>query len=151
MDHTESDRLAIRELIEAYSDALNTRDFATMAQFFTETAIWRADPPFALHFEGAAIAKNIAAMVANYPVLLQMTHGIVVAVEGDHATARTTIHEIGQATDGASGLNSFGIYHDELLRTARGWRFAARRFQGLLLDTAPLPGNVVGTLGNEPP
>jgi ketosteroid isomerase-like protein len=137
------DRLAIRALIEAYSDALNVRDFTAMANLFAENAVWQVDPPFNLRFEGAAIATSIAAMVANYPFLMQMTHGMVMEVAGDAASARTTVHEIGQAADGASGLNSFGIYCDRLVRTADGWRFAMRRFKGLWLDTSPLPNNVI--------
>jgi ketosteroid isomerase-like protein len=151
MDYAASDRLAIRELIEAYSDVLNVRDFFAMAQLFTDDAIWQVDPPFSLRFEGAAIATNIAAMVAKFAFLMQMAHGTVIVVEGDRATARTTVHELGLAEGGASGLNSFGIYHDVLVRTANGWRFAARRFQSLFLDTAPLSGSVVGTLGDRFP
>jgi hypothetical protein len=42
----------------------------------------------------------------------------------------TTVHEIAQTAGGASGLNSFSIYHDALVRNVGGWRFAARRVQG---------------------
>ena len=82
-------------------------------------------------------------MVSSFPFLMQMTHGVMVQAVGDQASARTTVREVGQAADGASGLTSFGIYHDSLVRTAGGWRFAARRFQCLFLDTAPLAGAVV--------
>jgi len=143
MTDAAADRLAIRELIERYSDALNRRDFVAMAALFTDDARWRVDAPFDLHFEGAAIATSIAAMIGNYAFLLQMPHAIAVDVAGDHADARTTIHEIAQAADGASGLNSFGLYHDRLVRTAQGWRFAERRFAPGYLDTAPLPGTAV--------
>ena len=140
----EGDHLAIRQLIEAYSDALNTRDFTAMAELFAENAVWQVGPPFNLRFEGAQIIPNIASMVSSFPFLMQMTHGVMVEAAGNQATARTTVREVGQAAHGASGLNSFGIYHDSLVRTAGGWRFAARRFQCLFLDTAPLVGTVVG-------
>jgi ketosteroid isomerase-like protein len=137
------DRLAIRELIEAYSDALNLRDFTTMAKLFEEDSVWQVGAPFNLRFEGTAIATNIAAMVRNFPFLVQMTHGIVVELMGNSATARTTVHEVGQAADSTSGLNSFGIYYDELVRTSDGWRFAVRRFHGLYLESVPLKGTVI--------
>jgi len=137
------DRLAIREVIERYTDALNRRDFAAMAALFTDDAGWSVDAPFNLRFEGAAIATSIAAMIGRHAFLLQMTHAIVVDVEGDHAVAHTTIHEVAQAADGASGLNSFGLYHDRLVRTAEGWRFVERRFAPFYLDTAPLPGMAI--------
>jgi ketosteroid isomerase-like protein len=135
-----ADRFAIRELIEAYSDALNLRDFTALAKLFMADAVWQVDAPFNLRFEGAEIARNIAGMVANFPFLMQMTHGIVVEIMGDRAKARSTVHEVGQAADGASGLDSVGIYYDELVRTPDGWRFAARRFHGLYLNAAPLNG-----------
>lgn len=139
----EGDYLAIRQLVEAYSDALNMRDFAAMSKLFAEDAIWQVGPPFNLRFEGAQIAPSIAAMVANFPFLMQMTHGVLVEQTDNQTTARTTVREVGQAADGASGLNSFGIYHDSLVRTAGGWRFAARRFQCMFLDMAPFSGTVV--------
>jgi ketosteroid isomerase-like protein len=140
----EDDYLAIRRLIEAYSDALNTRDFTTLEASFAENAVWQVDAPYHLRFEGAQIASNIAAMVSNFPFLMQMTHGVVVELAGDQATARTTVREVAQAADAGSGLNSFGIYYDSLVRTKVGWRFAGRRFQCMFFDTAPLPGTVVG-------
>lgn len=141
---SDGDYIAIRQLIEAYSDALNMRDFAAMAALFVEDAVWLVDRPFNLRFEGAQIASSIAAMVDNFSFLMQMTHGITVELGGEQASARTTVREVAQAADGASGLNSFGIYHDSLVRAAAGWRFAARRFQCLFLDTASLPGTVIG-------
>ena len=62
MSDTE-DRLAIRELIERYSDALNRRDFAVLAGLFTPDARWSADPPFDIAFEGEAIAPSIGGML----------------------------------------------------------------------------------------
>lgn len=140
-----ADHLAIRDLIARYSDCLNRGDGAGMAQLFTPDAIWRVDAPFDLEFAGADIAAAIGGMIASYGFLIQMVQGSVVeiAADGLSATARTTIREMGQARDGSAGLDNLGIYHDRLVRLTDGWRFAARRFQPVYLDTAPLRGTVV--------
>lgn len=144
-----ADRLAIRELVERYTDALNVRDFEAMAALFTPDAIWSVGAPYNLRFEGEAIATSIAGMITDYPFFLQLTHSIVIDLDGDAASARTTVREVAKPADPASGLNAFGIYHDALTRSPAGWRFAARRFQPLYLDIAPLPGTVVGELGSK--
>jgi ketosteroid isomerase-like protein len=141
------DRLAIGDLIARYSDALNRRDFAAMAALFTPDARWSVDPPFDLAFQGEAIGPSIAAMLEHWSFLLQMVMGSVIDLHGDRAAARNMVREIGAAKDGASGLDSYGLYHDRLVRTAGGWRFESRRFQSLHLDTAPLAGAVVGQTG----
>ena len=74
---------------------------------------------------------------------MQMVMTTVVELAGDRASARSTIREIGAAKDRASGLDSYGFYHDTLVRTGEGWRFAARRFQPVHLNTAPFPGQLV--------
>jgi len=142
-DALASARFAIRELIERYSDAINRRDFTSLAGLFIPESHWWADAPHNLHFEGAAIAPAIAQMVETFPFLLQMTCSIVVNVDGNGAEASTTIREMAQAADATTGLDSLGLYHDVLARTPNGWRFASRRFQPLYLETAPLRGQVL--------
>ena len=137
------DHVAIRELVDRYTDRLNQRNFAALADLFTADATWQVDAPFNLFFQGAEIARSIEALLVRFPFLIQLVHGTAVELEADFATARTTIRELGQAADGASGLDSYGIYHDRLVRTPSGWRFAARRFQPLYMQTGPLPGTIL--------
>ncbi|HUB84778.1 MAG TPA: nuclear transport factor 2 family protein [Rhizomicrobium sp.] len=127
------DRLAIRDTIERYSDALNARDFAALAALFAPDAVWRVDAPFNLELAGAAIAPGIQGMIVNLAMFVQLTHSVVIDVAGDSATGRTTIHEMGKAADGSSSFDTFGFYHDRLVRAESRWRFAARRFQPLNL------------------
>ena len=45
MDRSVSDRLAIREVIELYSDAVTRRDWETTGALFAEDAVWSIAPP----------------------------------------------------------------------------------------------------------
>lgn len=140
-----ADLIAIAGVIEGYGDAIGRRDFAALADLFVADASWKVGPPFDLHFTGAAIVPTIAAILETYSFFLQMTQGRVISLAGDKAQARTIIREIGQSADGASGLDNLGRYHDEMIRTPQGWKFASRRFEPLYVDTAPLRGNPVVT------
>ena len=139
-----ADRMAVRETIERYSVALNMRDFDAMGGCFVADGVWRVDPPFDIRLEGDAIVAGISQMVGAMPFLFQGLMGTIVTVDGDSATATTSVHELGQRAAGEGGMDSYGLYHDRLVRTAEGWRFAKRRFQPLYLDTGAMPGNVIG-------
>lgn len=53
---------------------------------------------------------------------------VVVAVDGDTATARTYVHAVLMMTSepNASWVEAVGHYDDELVRTADGWRIRKR-------------------------
>jgi hypothetical protein len=51
----------------------------------------------------------------------------VIDVHGDTAESRTYVDAL-IMIDGNSGVNAAGIYDDELVRGAHGWRVARRRF-----------------------
>jgi len=139
-----ADRIAVRETIERYSVALNLRDFDGMRATFLADGVWRVDPPFDIRLEGDAIVAGIGQMVGAMPFLFQGLMGTIVEIDGDGATATTSVHELGQRGAGEGGLDSYGLYHDRLVRTGEGWRFAERRFQPLYLATDALPGSTVG-------
>ncbi len=51
-----------------------------------------------------------------------------IAVEGDKGSARTYVHAVIMFGDNKSGVNAWGFYDDDVVRTADGWRIARRRF-----------------------
>ena len=138
-----ADRMAVRETIERYSVALNLRDFEAMRACFLPDGVWQVDPPFNIRLEGEAIVAGIGQMVGAMPFLFQGLMGSIVEIDGDTAMAKSSVHELGQRGAGEGGLDSYGVYHDRLVRTPAGWRFAERRFQPLYLDTGAMPGQVI--------
>src|SRR6202035_1789972 len=61
-------------------------------------------------------------------------------LDGDSASARAYMNELGRARDGRSELN-YAIYHDRYQRTGHGWRFTERVYEVRYHDTTPLAGS----------
>jgi ketosteroid isomerase-like protein len=140
-----ADRLAIREVIELYSDAVTRRDWETVGAVFAGDAIWIIAPPTDMTLRGRpAIAKGVAEMVETFEVFVQMTHSIVIELNGDRAGARTIVNGFGRLRSGSSGAFALGIYVDELVRTGGGWLFQSRRFDHLFIDNAAPAGTAYG-------
>jgi ketosteroid isomerase-like protein len=145
MDQTTGDRLAIRELIERYSDAVTLRDWATAGALFKEDALWSIAPPTDVTISGrAAIVDGLRTMIDPFEVFVQMTHSIVIALDGDRATARTIVNGFGRARDGTSGAFALGTYTDLILRDGDGWLFQSRRFDPLFIDNSSPMGQAFG-------
>jgi ketosteroid isomerase-like protein len=145
MDRAIADRLAIRELIELYSDAVTRRDWETTGAVFADDAVWSIAPPTDIVLHGrAAIATGVAEMVEAFEVFVQMTHSIVIELDGDGASARTIVNGFGRLRDGSRGAFALGTYIDTLIRSGGGWLFQSRRFEPLFIDNAAPAGTAFG-------
>lgn len=60
---------------------------------------------------------------------------IVIALDGDRASARTYVDGLILGPDNASGVSAVGFYDDDLIRTDRGWRIARRVFTAVRITT----------------
>lgn len=120
-DRAIADRLAIREVIELYSDAVTRRDWTTAGAVFAEDAVWSIGPPSDITLHGrAAIAAGVAEMVEAFEVFVQMTHSIVIELKGDRAAARTIVNGFGRLRDRSRGAFALGFYVDELVSHGEG-------------------------------
>lgn len=122
---SQADRLAIRELLDLYSDAVITRDGARWASTWAEDAVWR--------FHGretrgrdAIVAAWATAMAGYEAVFFSAFPGEIVAT-GDEASMRTHTLEHLVLADGSTRLQS-GLYDDRLARLDGGWKFTERTF-----------------------
>jgi uncharacterized protein (TIGR02246 family) len=120
-----SDELEIRDLVNRFTDAVNCRRPDDLAQLFTSDGEWVV--PGMPETIGDAIPGLLATLLGQFDFLVQMLLAGRVVVDGDTARARWHIGEVARATDGGAS-QFYGVYHDELVRTAEGWRFARRRF-----------------------
>ena len=71
---------------------------------------------------------------------MQTVHPGTIRIEGDTASGRAYISELGRLNDGSSQLN-YAVYHDRYRRTADGWKFTERVFEVRYLDATPLAGS----------
>lgn len=59
----------------------------------------------------------------------------VITVDGEKASARTYVDAVIMFGDNQAGVNAWGFYDDEIVRTAEGWRIARRRFTQVRVAT----------------
>lgn len=133
--------LAILDLLNRYTDALNQRDWVELKNVFAIDGVWDMGGPdagpMAMRFQGAQqVADGIAAALSPSDTCVQANHAPVVKVDGKHATARSTIHEIVRPKSGGY-ITILGTYHDDIVLCHDGeWRFQERRFRIAYWDTA---------------
>lgn len=119
------DRLAIRELVDSYSDAVNRIDAAAWSACWADDAIWR--------FHGRAIEGREAIVtawrgaMASYRRAWFMASPGMIAVTGDEARMRVHTFEYLVDATGAARLQS-GLYEDRLVRRDGAWKFIERQF-----------------------
>jgi len=123
-ERTLADRAAIADLLHAYCRALDEMDLGAIPALFTEDCVVSYGPR--LESRGAT---QLAADLSRLWRWRRTSHhlsNIVVRVDGDRAEAESYVLAWHEAPDGRTAT-LFGQYRDRLLRTAEGWRIAARR------------------------
>ncbi len=141
------DRFAIHELINQWSAAVNEHDWDEMASVYTEDGVWDVGPPYGFHLEGRqTIRETVSKLISEQQYVIQIGASTVVKLNGDTATARTTMIEVMRNPDGA-GMQQMGTYYDDLVRTPEGWKFKLRRFRTTIFDAKPPAGDFFKTYG----
>jgi uncharacterized protein (TIGR02246 family) len=122
------DRAQIRELTARYNRCFDDGDPEGFAANFTEDG--------AMVIDGGPTVTGraeLADMVRRTPYgILHVTVDGIVEVDGDRAVQDVTLLVVARPAAGApvdkrgARLRSSGRYHDELVRTPDGWRFARR-------------------------
>jgi len=136
-----SDRIAIRDVIDRYSDAVTRRDWPTVGATFHDDAVWSVGGSFNLEYRSREnIESGLRAGVSALEFLVQMTHSVVIELDGRRATARTLVNEMGRNAAQKTGLFLLGFYEDVLSQREGRWAFDARRFEPIYVDTAWLGG-----------
>lgn len=128
MNEELADKVAIREVLEAYAFGLDERDFAAVEGVFTpdaeldytSTSAWVGTP--------AEVIPVIEKTLSNFPVCQHHLTNCRISVDGDTATANTYLWNPLAMEGGANMLLVGGRYDDELVRTDEGWRISKRTF-----------------------
>lgn len=128
------DRQDISDLLVRYATGIDRRDWPLFRTVFTddceldygEIGTWQgvdAVTEFMDHTH--AMAGHTLHRLTNQAITL----------DGDKATARTYIDAVIMFGDNQSGVNAWGFYDDEIVRSADGWRIARRRFTQVRITT----------------
>lgn len=122
------DRTQIRELTARYNRCFDDGDAEGFAATFVEGGVMEVTGGFLV--EGRQALEQ---MCRGVPYgIVHVTVDAVVEVQGDRATQDLTVMVLNRPKPDAgpgertSTLDRSGRYHDELVRTPDGWRFARR-------------------------
>jgi uncharacterized protein (TIGR02246 family) len=129
------DRTRIRELTARYNRCFDDGDPDGFAATFTEDGVMEVEGTFSVTGR-----HGLAEMVRHTPYgVVHVTVDATVEVDGDRAVQDVKLLVLSRpGPDAGAGatsrLTNTGRYHDELVRTADGWRFTRRV---AVLDVAP--------------
>jgi hypothetical protein len=145
---TLADELAIRDLTSQFTDAVNRREPTALGALFVADGEWIV-PGIPETRGPAAVTAVIDHLLSGFPLLVQLVNTGRVQITGDQATARWYLTEFARDVNGV-GWSFVGYYHDRLIRTSGGWRFASRRFDFLYRGRTEVPGKATPFALPEP-
>ena len=131
------DRLAIRELLEIYADAVNRCDPEAWGAIWAEDAEWSLpDYPEIGTIKGrdAIVAMWVEAMKAYPGIIFQAWPGSI-EVDGDTATMRSYTSEV--YDQNGMTMRDRGFYEDVCAKRDGRWYFSARTFRNTHRQHAP--------------
>lgn len=125
------DRLAIRELIDAYADAVSRCDAEDWAATWAEDAVWSLpDYPDIGEVRGkAAIVDMWKAAMTQYPGMIFIASAGSIVVEGDRAVVRSWTSEV-YDQNGVTKRDR-GRYDDVCVKRDGKWLFLSRSFKNV--------------------
>jgi hypothetical protein len=142
-----ADRLAIRQLIDAYAHCADRRDAEGQKALFTE------DTHFVVYMNGAGTAPTedlhgsgqltpVFAALKQYEVTMHFNGQSTVAVDGERANGETycIAHHVFAADGERKIMLAYLRYLDTFVRQPGGWRFAERNLYLEFSDTRALGG-----------
>ncbi|MEU1183612.1 nuclear transport factor 2 family protein [Streptomyces sp. NPDC005820] len=136
-----ADRVEIEALRGEFTDAVMMCDYDRVASLFTQDGVWRM-PDIPAEMAGQEQIRAWGRRVPDFvDFLVQNTHPGMILLDGDSASGRAYMSEVGRGRDGRSGVN-YAIYHDRYQRTPAGWKFTERVYEIRYLDESPLTGSV---------
>jgi 3-phenylpropionate/cinnamic acid dioxygenase small subunit len=128
------DRQDISDLLVRYATGIDRRDWPLFRTVFTDDCELDYGEIGTWHGVDAVtdFMDTTHAMAGH--TLHRLTNQAI-TLDGDNASARTYIDAVIMFGDNQSGVNAWGFYDDEIVRTTDGWRIARRRFTQVRITT----------------
>ena len=122
------DRLAIRELIEAFSAAVMRIDADVWAETWAEEGVWTLPSmPDGAHGRDS-IREAFKEKLAAVETISMIAFPADLTIEGDRATGKAYCREL-IFTKGGDQKILIGCFHDEYVRCDGEWLFLARNYE----------------------
>lgn len=131
------DRLAIRELLETYADAVTRVDADAWAATWAEDAEWSLPdyPELGTTRGRAAIRAMWVEAMKGYPGIMFEAWPGSIEVDGDRATMRSYTAEV--YDQNGQTHRDRGRYEDTLVKIDGQWLFASRSFRNIHRQIQP--------------
>lgn len=125
------DRLAIRELWDAYSDAVCRFDAEDWAALWVEDSSWHLPdyPEYGATEGKSAIVEMWTTAMKDYPGIIFVTTPGSIEIDGDSARATCYTSEVFDQ-DGQCHRHR-GYYEDTLVKVEGQWLFKSRSFRNI--------------------
>ena len=121
-----SDESDIQRTINSYSQIASLGQPDKVVELYMPDGVWEV-PSQGMRCAGRAeIHAQLVLYASAMEFVLQGNSPPIIDVDGDTATARTSIRETGKVAGQDQGFEYIGIYADKLVRTPDGWKFAER-------------------------
>jgi ketosteroid isomerase-like protein len=140
-----ADRLAIRELIDAYAHCADRRDASGQMALFTEDARFLVfmDPTVEEPTQDLYGRDSLAPVfndLNGYAATMHFNGQSTIALDGDRASGESycLAHHLSVTADGDRAMMIASIrYLDDLVKQGDQWLFAERRLMVNWIDTRP--------------
>lgn len=131
-DGPAEDRLAIRELVAAYGDAVTRNSAEDWGALWAEDSVWAMPdfPGWELIKGKSAIVSTWIDAMKNFPMNINVQSLGAVTVTGDTAAGRAYTSELVTDATGAT-YRVTGRYDDQYVRQNGRWLFRSRMFKVL--------------------
>ena len=131
------DRLAIRELLETYADAVTRHDAEAWGATWAEDGVWSMPdyPEFPTQHGRAAIVGLWVEAMKHYPGIMFEAWPGSIEVDGETARVRSYTSEI--YDQGDTTLRDRGVYEDVCVKRDGRWLFQSRTFRNIHRQQAP--------------
>jgi uncharacterized protein (TIGR02246 family) len=125
------DRIAIRELLEAYADAVSRCDAKDWGDLWAEDSVWSLPdyPQYPDTIGKTAIVDMWVTAMADYPGIMFQAWPGAITVDGDRALVRSWTSEV-YDKDGKVHRDR-GRYEDICVKVDGRWLFQTRSFQNI--------------------
>jgi hypothetical protein len=134
-----ADRLAIQDLITAYSYAIDFHRFEELDELFTPDATLDFTATGGVAGQLPEVKQWLASVLTRFSGHQHLVATSRVRLDGDSAEASSICHNpMYFDQDGTQRLLYVGLwYHDTFVRTGKGWRFTSRTQQKGYLHGLP--------------
>lgn len=151
---TVSDRLAIQDVLNAYAEGIDARDWTLVLGVFTPDAVVDYTAVGGPRCGPTDLVDWLEEVLGQTPLTDHFMLNSRIRVEGDAATAITSLLNPFFVPGGREAMLFGGRYRDSLVRTGDGWRIH-ERLQTTTWQIGPAPARILRGLddidGHERP